>query len=337
MFDVFMFSFNAVMPILLLVLLGYILRKINFAPDSFFKTANKMVFRIFLPILLFYNVYEIKTLSDINWSAVIFSVIIVLVLFVIGIVSGTIFAKNRDQIGVISQNAFRSNYAIIGISLAASLGGSDATAFASVITAVLIPLFNFLGVIVLSYYSDNNKKPGVKETLLRTLKNPLILGVSFGLVILLIRSFIPVQSDGTLAFSLQRDCPFIMNAVESASKVASPFALVVLGARFDFSAIKVMLKQISAGVILKLIVAPILGLGSAILLTKYTGLINITANEYPALIAAFGSPVAVSSAVMVSEIGGDDQLATQLVVWTSVLSMLSLFITVFLLRSIGLL
>ena len=152
MFEIFMFSFNAVMPILLLVLLGFILRKINFASDDFFKTANKMVFRIFLPILLFYNVYEIETLSDINWQAVIFSVIIVLILFVIGVVTGTLTAKNRDQIGVISQNAFRSNYAIIGISLAASLGGSSATAFASVITAVLIPLFNFLGVILLSYY-----------------------------------------------------------------------------------------------------------------------------------------------------------------------------------------
>lgn len=332
-----MFSFNAVMPILLLVLLGFILRKINFASDDFFKTANKMVFRIFLPILLFYNVYEIETLSDINWPGVIFSVIIVLILFVIGVAAGTLTAKNRDQIGVISQNAFRSNYAIIGISLAASLGGSSATAFASVITAVLIPLFNFLGVIVLSYYSDSEKKPGVKETLLRTLKNPLILGVSFGLVVLLIRSFIPTSEDGSLVFSLSRDCPFLMGAVENASKVASPFALVILGARFDFSAIKGMFKQISVGVLLKLVVAPVLGLLSAFILTKYVGIINITSNEYPALIAAFGSPVAVSSAVMVNEIGGDDQLATQLVVWTSVLSMLSLFVTVFLLKSVGLL
>ena len=128
-----------------------------------------------------------------------------------------------------------------------------------------------------------------------------------------------------------------MKALENASKVASPLALVVLGARFDFSAIKGMFKQISVGVLLKLIVAPVLGLGSAFILTKYTGIINITSNEYPALIAAFGSPVAVSSAVMVNEIGGDDQLATQLVVWTSVLSMLSLFVTVFLLKSVSLL
>lgn len=337
MFEVFMFSFNAVMPILLLVLLGYILRKIKFASDSFFKTANKMVFRIFLPILLFYNVYEIKTLSSINWNAVIFSVIVVLLLFVLGVAVGKLTAENRNQIGVISQNAFRSNYAIIGISLAASLGGSSATAFASIITAVLIPLFNFLGVIVLSYYSDNDKKPSVKQTLIRTIKNPLIIGVSCGLIVIAIRSFIPLGADGSPVFLLERDCPFLMKAIESGSKVASPFALVVLGARFDFSAIKGMFKQISVGVLLKLVIAPAIGIGSAIFLSKYTDILCVTSNEYPALVAAFGSPVAVSSAVMVSEIGGDDQLATQLVVWTSVLSMLSLFAIVFLLKSVSLL
>ncbi len=335
MLDTFLFSFNAVMPILLLVILGYVLKVINFASDDFFKTANRTVFRIFLPIMLFYNVYEIETLFDVNWKAVIYCITVVLFLFVLGLIIAKLTAKKSEQVGVITQCAFRSNHAIIGISLADSLGGASATAFASVISAAVIPLFNFLGVVVLSYYSDSKKKPSIKETLLRTTKNPLIIGVGLGLIVLLIRSFIPVGADGLPVFFLKRDLPFLIKAISSASKVASPLALVVLGARFDFSAVGGMFKQISVGVLLKLVIAPIIGLSGAVLLSKNTDFINITVNEMPALVSAFASPVAVSSAVMASEIGGDDQLATQLVVWTSVLSMLSLFVIVFLLKSVA--
>lgn len=331
--EIFMFAFNAIMPILLLVALGYVLKCTKFASDTFFKTANSMVFRVFLPILLFYNVYEIKSLSDVKWDIVLFCAVCVLVIAAVGLIAAKLFAKDGDKIGVITQCAFRSNHAIIGIPLAESLGGTSAVAFASIISAAAIPLFNTLAVIVLSYYGDKDKKPSVCETLKRTAKNPLIIGVACGLAVLAVRMFIPVDADGMLRFSLENNCPFIFKAVVNASKVASPLALVVLGARFDFSAIKSLFKEISLGVFLRLIVSPLIGIGLAFVMTKYAGIIDVTPNEYPALVSLFGSPVAVSSAVMVGEIGGDDQLAAQLVIWTSVLSMFSLFLTVFILKS----
>ncbi|MGN1419206.1 MAG: AEC family transporter [Acutalibacteraceae bacterium] len=336
MFDIFMFSFNAVMPILLVVAVGYILKITKFASDEFFKKANSMVFHVFLPILLFYNVYEITNLSDINWRLIIYIVAAVLFLAAFGIAIAHLITKRRDRLGVIAQCSFRSNHAIIGITLAQSIGGTPAIAFASVVSAAAIPLFNILAVIVLSYYAGNGKNPSVKDTLIRTVKNPLIIGVACGLLVLVVRSFIPVGSDGLPVFYLERDLPFLMKALESLSKIASPLALVILGARFDFSAVKGMFKEISAGVILRLVAAPFIGIGMAYLLSEYTGLISVSTAEYPALIAVFSSPVAVSSAVMVGEIGGDDQLATQLVVWTSVLSMLSNFIIVFMLKSFSL-
>ncbi|MCM1269920.1 MAG: AEC family transporter [Faecalibacterium sp.] len=335
--EIFMFSFNAIMPILLLVALGYILKCLKFASEDFFKTANSMVFRVFLPILLFYNVYEIGSLSDVKWDIVLFCVVCVLIITAIGLVVSKVFVKRNDRVGVVTQCAFRSNHAIIGIPLAESLGGTSAVAFASIISAAAIPLFNTLAVVVLSYYGDKDKKPSVKETLIRTIKNPLIIGVACGLVVLAIRTFIPVDADGVLKFSLENNCPFIFKAIVNASKVASPLALVVLGARFDFSAVRNLFKEIAIGVVMRLVVSSLVGIGLAFVLTKYTGVINVTTNEYPALVSLFGSPVAVSSAVMVGEIGGDDQLAAQLVVWTSMLSMLSLFVTVFIMKSFCLL
>ena len=336
MTDVFVYAFNAVAPILLLVLLGFLLKKLGFADDAFFKKANSLVFRVFLPIMLFCNVYEIKSLSAVNWPAAIYSVFAVFLFLLIGMACSALFVKKRDQKGVIIQCAFRSNHAIIGIPLAQSLGGAEALAFASLLSAIAIPLFNGIAVFVLSHYAGS-KKPSFLSTVKTALKNPLIIGVSIGALVLLVRSFVPLGADGAPVFTIKNNLPFLWTALSNAAKVASPLALVVLGARFDFSAIKGLWKEITLGVILRNVVAPALGIGLAIVLSKKTGLLSVTANELPAFISVFGSPVAVSGAVMVGEIGGDDQLSTQLVVWTSILSMLSIFVTVFILRSFALL
>ena len=93
-----------------------------------------------------------------------------------------------------------------------------------------------------------------------------------------------------------------------------------------------LLPKVTIGVLLRLVLAPGLVIGTALLLWEPLGL---TVVEMPAILAACASPVAVSSAVMTQEIGGDDQLASQLVVWTSVFSMLTIFLIVYGLRSMG--
>ena len=330
MFDVFMYSFNAVMPILLLFLVGYMLRRVGFADDEFFKKANALVFHVFLPIMMFCNVYDIETLADVHWNDVIYIACGVVLLAVIGLVLARLFVPDRMQKGPFVQCVFRSNCAILGISLSESLGGAAGVAFAAVATALPILLFNTQAVIVLSYFAD--KKPSVKATLLRTLKNPLIIGVMTGLLVLALRSLIPLRPDGSLVFSLERDCKFLFSALRLAAQAATPLAMVVLGARFDFSAVRPLLRQIVLGTVCRIVLAPALAIGGAIALTKL-GVLQFTPEEFPALVAVFGTPIAVSSAVMVGEIGGDDQLAAQYVVWTSVFSLFTIFITVFLLRS----
>lgn len=337
MLSVFVYAFNAVAPVLLLVLLGIILKRANFADDEFFKKANSLVFKVFLPIMLFCNVYEINSLGSVNWKAAIYSVFAVLLFCAIGALSCRFFVKKRSQKGVIMQCSFRSNHAIIGIPLAQSLGGAEALAFASLLSAIAIPLFNTLAVFCLSKYADESKKPSFLNTLKKTVQNPLIIGVACGAVVLLVRSLLPKGADSNAVFTIKNNLPFLYGALSSAGKIASPLALVVLGARFDFFAVKSLRRQITLGVALRNFVAPALGIGLALLLSKRFSLFPVTADELPAFISVFGSPVAVSSAVMVGEIGGDDQLATQLVVWTSIVSLFSVFLTVFVLRSFALL
>ena len=326
---IFMFSFNAVMPILLLVFLGYFLRMIKFADDAFFKKANTMVFKLFLPVLLFVNIYEIDSLKSLNLKAVLYCVIAILVIFLCGYVIAHIITDKRNHLGVLAQCSFRSNYAIIGIPLALSLGGEEAVAFASVLSAVAVPMFNCLAVILLSHYAGEQKENALRDTVIKTAKNPLIIGVFIGIAVLLIRSFIPVGESGLPVFTIENNIPFFYKALKNLSSVASPLALVVLGARFDFKAVSSLKKEIISGTLMRVVMAPVIGLGGAVLLSEFTDLFSFTAVEYPALISLFATPTAVSSAVMVGEIGGDEQLAGQLVVWTSVISMFTIYLIVF--------
>ena len=331
--EIFLFSFNAVMPILLLVFLGWFLRVINFADDGFFKKANTMVFKIFLPVLLFVNIYEIESLESLNFAAVAYCVGAILLIFAAGYFLAHAVTKKRSHLGVLAQCSFRSNYAIIGIPLALSLGGEEAVAFASVLSAVAVPMFNVLAVIILSHYSTEKEKGAVKKTLLRTVKNPLIIGVFIGIAVLAVRSFIPLNAEGTPVFTIEENLPFFYKALKNLAGVASPLALVVLGARFNFKAVGSLKKEIITGTAMRIIMAPLIGLGGAVLISEVLGLVNFTATEYPAFISLFATPTAVSSAVMVGEIGGDEQLAGQLVVWTSVVSMLTIYMIVFAMKS----
>ena len=331
--EIFLFSFNAIMPILLLVLLGWFLRVIHFADDVFFKKANTMVFKVFLPVLLFVNIYEIDGLSSLNFNAVLYCVAAIFLIFICGYLFAHLVTKKRSRLGVLTQCSFRSNYAIIGIPLALSLGGEEAVAFASVLSAVAVPVFNILAVIILSHYSAEKEKGAVKKTVIRTVKNPLIIGVFLGIAVLAVRSFIPVNGAGELVFSIEGSLPFLWKALKNLAAAASPVALIVLGARFDFGAVGNLKREIIIGTLMRVVMAPVIGLGAAILLSECTDFFNFTAVEYPAFISLFATPTAVSSAVMVGEIGGDEQLAGQLVVWTSVVSMLTIYAIVFAMKS----
>ncbi len=336
MADIFMFSFNAVMPILILFVIGYFLKRVGFADEGFFKKANAMVFKVFLPVLLFKNVYDIDSLADVNLPAILYCLAAVLVLCLIGFIIAKLTAKNRNQTGVITQCTFRSNYAIIGIPLAETLGGAEAAGFASILSAASIPLFNLLAVILLSHYSGDSHSASVKETVKKTAKNPLIIGVLIGVLTVAIRQIMPLNESMEIVFSIQRDLPFLYSAISTIAKGTSALALIVLGARFDFSAVRGLFRQIVTATFMRLVIAPAVGVGCAVLLSTRLGVLSVSSVEYPAIISLFSTPVAVSSAVMVGEIGGDEQLAGQLVVWTSVFSMLSMFTVIFIMKSLAL-
>lgn len=350
---------NAVVPIILLILLGYILKRIKFLSKEFIKLGNKFVFKVCLPCMLFVNVYDsMNSFADIRWDVVAYSVIMICVIFGLGLLTAILTTKKNNRRGVILQCSFRSNFAIIGLTLVERLGGD--AGIAGIVSAFSIPVFNILAVIALSIFADKEEAMAdasgeqlsieleksepekksfgkrVGKILLNIVKNPLIIGVVAGLVFVGIREIERACCGGAVPFRFDTQLKFLYTCTKDLKAIASPLALVVLGGQFEFSAVKGMTKEIIVATAWRIVLAPLLGIGVAILFSQYTNLFTFGAEIYPTLIALFGTPVAVSSAIMAGEMKNDEQLATQLVVWTSICSIATIFIMVFILMSCGL-
>ncbi len=330
------FAINAVFPIVLLVALGYILKKVGLINAEFAKMANKVVFRVCLPAMLFLNVYSIKSFSEIDLTYVLIGVAVVISVFALGIVIAMLVTKDPKRRGPLLQASFRSNFALVGLPLVAIISGNDDSAVAAILAAFAIPLFNILAVTALSIFKEGGEDEDsggylkkVNGVLLSIIKNPLIIAVSLGFVFLFTRPYaeavgIFIGEDGNLAF--------IYKALEYLKSSATPLALLALGAQFEFLDIKSMWHEILAGVVVRNFVTVLLGMAVVVLFFRD----SFSKEQIAALFALWVTPVAVSSVPMSQEMHADSALAGQLVVWTTVVSGFTVFIGTLLLKTFSL-
>ena len=320
------FTLNAVLPIILIVALGYAVKKIKLITPAGAKEMNKLVFRVFLPVTLFLNVYKIENVGEIKLGYVLYVCLIILCIFFVALLSMRLLFKDKKRIGALLQASFRSNYALIGIPLATSIFGEAGGIYATLLSAFAIPLFNVLAVVALSIFAgEGTERVSFKRILLGILKNPLIISISLGVAVLGVRALLVKWG---VEFRLTDIAP-VYKILGQLSAVSTPLALVVLGANFEFSAVPGLKREIIAGVSYRCIVTPLIGIGCALLLGCFEGA------HFAAFVAVFGTPVAVSSVPMAQEMDSDYELAGQLVVWTTVVSALTLFVYIYALRVMG--
>lgn len=334
-FDVLAFALNAVMPIILLMALGYLLKKKGFINAAFLKSGNKIVYNVLLPVSLFSNIANMNDFSGIDWKIFLYVFVVMIVLFFISIIMALRVPDIRQR-GVISQAVIRSSYSLVGLSLAQIIAGEAGTQFAALLSLLIIPLGTTLPVISLSIFLNNNNKIFTRDMLhkllLDTVKNPLIRGVAFGLLVLLIRPFFSIFPDALLNACSQ--FTFINTVLQYLSKASTPVALLVLGGQFEFNKLSDLKHQICLGVIGRNVISPLVGLGGAVILNSL-GLVHFTSAAFAALIGLYATSVAVASAIVAEEMDNDGQLAGQLVIWTTLASAVSLFVSILLLRILG--
>ena len=321
--DSLLFAINAVMPIILMVAVGYFLRRIALVNADFVKMANKLVFRVFLPVMLFLNVYNIDASMNIGFTYILFAIAVIAVIYVVAIPITALVTKKEDRRAPVIQAVFRSNYALIGIPLAEAFFGAEGAAVAALLSAFSIPLYNVLAVVTFAIFGGG--KVSVKKILKGIVTNPLIIGVAFGAVMLLLKNLL---SSAGVTTTLADITP-LYKLLTYLSGMATPLALIVLGAQFEFSAIPGMKREIIFSTLARIVVVPV----AAIAIAIATGLFG--GAHIAAFVALFGTPVAVSTVPMTQELGGDTALAGQLVVWTTLFSGVTIFLFSFVLKAMG--
>ena len=306
-----MISANAVLPMCLVMALGYGTRRLGWLRREEISTINKIAFRIFLPCLLYYNIYCSDLSGSFDPLLMAYAVGGVLLTFGLALGYTLLTEKLPERRGVLVQGMFRSNYVIMGIPVATALLGADQLGTVSILIAVIVPLLNMLAVVVLEVFRGQKPKP--LHILGQIAKNPLVIGSVLGILTLVAGIRLPHILEQT---------------IQSVSAIASPLQLFLLGAFFQFSGLKTYRRELVTVSIAKLIVSPglFLGLGA---------LLGFRGVAFVSLIGIFASPTAVNSFTMAQQMGGDAALAGDIVVTTSAASILTMFFWIFLFKSLG--
>ena len=308
----FMLSANAVLPMFLLLAAGYLSKRFGILSLEDIPRTNRIAFRIFMPCLLFYNIYNAELSYAIRPKLILFAVCGVLLVFAGAVYGAHRFERNQDRKGPIAQGIFRSNFVIMGIPIAQAIVGDADLSPVAILIAVIVPMFNFLSVVILEKFRGGRVKTG--EVLLEIAKNPLIIGSVLGIVFLLLHIRLPAV---------------VEKAVSNLGSIATPLQLFLLGAFFRFSGLRHYVRPLTVVTLVKLFVTPAVMLSAAALL-------GIRGVEFLGLIGIFASPTAINSFTMVQQMKcGDAELAGDIVVMTSAVSIFSFFIWIYLFKSLG--
>ena len=316
MFEDLLFSANVVVPIFLLIMLGYALTRLKLWDAHFLKIANDVCFKCLLPVLLFYNVATANIFEVFNGKLILYVCLCACLICGLLLLLLPLFIKDNKRRGVMVQGTFRSNFLLFGVPLGLSIGGEAGAVLAAVVASFYVPVINMLSVISLYVFSDAKNK-SLKSALLGILKNPLIIGGVSGLVFSLIRNWIgfelPTMLDSTL-FNIK--------------SAATPLAFLILGGDLKFGSMLRNVKFSVFSVVGKILLIPALML-------PLSALLGFNQLEMAILVAVFATPNAVSSYAMARNYEADYELAGEIITLGTLLSVLTMFAFITMTKSLG--
>ena len=305
------FSFNTLLPLIIEIGLGFILKVTGIIDKHTTKAVNKMVFKLFLPVLLFNNLYTSEISDAFNPGLLSFAVISVIITVALLCIIVPAFEKDKTKRGALIQGMFRSNFAIFGVPLAISIAGESIRSTVSVAVAVVVIVFNILAVIVLEAFNHNN--PDFKSIFKSIITNYLIIACFTGILVMISGIHLPASIEKTLS---------------SISSVATPLGLVILGTSIDIISVKSNIKRLIFALTGKMIIIPTIVISIAVMF-------GFRGGEIAILLAVFASPTAISSYPMAVEMGHDGELAAQIVMFGTIICIITMFFFIFALKQMG--
>lgn len=311
--ETFLYTAEIVAPVFLIVFLGIYLARKNMIDAHFVSTSSKLVFNVTLPILLFINILQTDINVVFNTVQIAISILATVLCFVLAWIISPYFVSAGDR-GVFTQAASRGNLAIIGLALCMNMYGPEGLASASVILAIIIPLYNVLSVIALNLAQQEQGQLSWLNILADIVKNPLIIAILIALPLSLAEAQLPM---------------ILINTGEYLANITMPLALLGIGGALSLKELRRSGTPAVAAALLKTVVLPALGTYAAYL----CGLRGI---QLGVLFLLFSCPTATVSFIMVRAMGGNSQMAASMILLSTLGSLVSLSLGIYILRTLQL-
>ncbi|MGN0376857.1 MAG: AEC family transporter [Suilimivivens sp.] len=309
------FSLNATIPIFLVMVIGYVLKNLNFLDESFVKTLNSFNFKITLPVLLFRDIAGSDFYEVWDGKYVLFCFLVTLFCIAFTWIITVKVYHRKDLVGEFVQASYRSSAAVLGIAFIQNIYGDSGMAPLMIIGTV--PLYNVAAVLILSFTgpeSEGLNPAALKKSVKGILTNPIIIGIVAGMIASLLRISFPV---------------ILSKTINNIAVLATPLALIGLGAGFEGKKALAEIKPTLVCSFMKLLLWPTLFLPIAAAL-------GFQDEKMVALLVMLGSPTTVSCYIMAKNMKHEGVLTSSVVVATTFLSSITLTFWLYLLKSFGL-
>lgn len=313
--DSFLFSVNATLPLFLIIALGYFLKRLHLTTPEFVRVADKLVFKVTLPVMLFLEIAGMDFSQGFDWKFCIFCAGVTTVMFLGTWGLSALFLKDTSQVGSFAMCSVRCSAAILGAGLAVNIYGDVGLVPLMIVAAV--PLFNVYSVIILTVSGERAAGAFGAELLKKVLRgivtNPIILGIVAGLPFALLRIPLP---------------ELLTKTADSVGSLTTPLALLVIGASFDFKVAATRLRPAVIASVIKLVLLPAVFLPLAVWLGfRDTALV--------AIFIMLAAPTTVSCYIMAGSMKNDAVLAANVVMLTTLFSSVTLTLWLTLMRALG--
>lgn len=303
------------MPVFLLIVLGFFLRKLGFLNDVFCKYSDKLVFHLALPVMLVLDIGSKDIYSEFDGKYLLFCALVTTFVFASIWIGARVLLKDKNLVGEFVQVSYRSSAAILGCAIIQNIYGD--TGMAPLMILGSVPLFNIFAVLVLSLEGAEHHEIPLRERLTSALigvvKNPIIIGIALGLVIALLRWEFPAVLETTMS---------------SVAAIATPLALISIGGAWEGKKALSQLKLTGIASFIKLLLLPALFLPLAV----YFG---FTGSKLIALIVMLGSTSTPTCYIMAKNLGHEGVLSASVIVMTTLFSGFTLTFWIFLAQHFG--
>lgn len=293
---------NSLFPVFALIIMGMGLKHWRFTTTDFLATADRLVYFIFFPTLLFWKIGGSTPSPTANGHFYLAVVLAVLLIYLASL-AYIRWRVPAFQAGTFSQSCYRFN-TYIGLAIVITALGEDSIRPFGILVGFLIPLNNVLAVATLSWYAEGQASRGlrVRQAAAAMLSNPLILACLGGVIYSRTIGFFP---------------PFLDNGFALMAGMTLPLALLSIGAALNPTGIRDHWKQALAGAGFKLLALPLVGWG----LMRWLGVGGL---DLQIGMIYFALPMSPGTYVLSSQLKSDTRLAATAIVLQTALSILPL-------------